>query len=437
MKNKKLSTLGKVCIIIAIVFILIAVFNLIRLNSGESDNTVDNEININEIITEEIPDGSFEGESQLEVEGFEEENPDFVSGSSSQSEDFVVGASVNTNVYYSQIDSRWKNLPYSATGNKSQTVGSSGCGPTSAAMVISTIKGIVYPNEMADLYVKNGFRSANNGTYLSAFEWTANKYGIEFSRVYSVDNMINLLRNNYMVIVSVSDGLFTTGGHIMVVYGIDGNTLKIYDPYLYNGKFNVYGRQGKVTVSGNTVYCSIDNFKAYANSKAYFGFKRENSSSTSSSQYTSGRVLVDIPIRIAWQGSTKSYDDSLVDSNGYQFWIKNSVIINNHVYGLADICYDGGETDILQIFDRQFWCREIYMSNIPVEQPITIPNTVGQTRKLKSSSIIYQNSNLSGTRYNYKANTTITILQNISTNIDRIRVNLTGREGFINISNYK
>ena len=304
-------------------------------------------------------------------------------------------------------------------------------------MVVSTIKGIVYPNEMADLYVKNGFRSANNGTYLSAFEWTANKYGIEFSRVYSVDNMINLLRNNYMVIVSVSDGLFTTGGHIMVVYGIDGNTLKIYDPYLYNGKFNVYGRQGKVTVSGNTVYCSIDNFKAYANSKAYFGFKRENSSSTSSSQYTSGRVLVDIPIRIAWQGSTKSYDDSLVDSNGYQFWIKNSVIINNHVYGLADICYDGGETDILQIFDRQFWCREIYMSNIPVEQPITIPNTVGQTRKLKSSSIIYQNSNLSGTRYNYKANTTITILQNISTNIDRIRVNLTGREGFINISNYK
>lgn len=427
---------NKAILVLIILIILAVIIGIVKFNSGDSE-PINNEVNINEIITEEIPDGSFEGESQLEVEGFEEENPDFVSGSSSQSEDFVVGASVNTNVYYSQIDSRWKNLPYSATGNKSQTVGSSGCGPTSAAMVVSTIKGIVYPNEMADLYVKNGFRSANNGTYLSAFEWTANKYGIEFSRVYSVDNMINLLRNNYMVIVSVSDGLFTTGGHIMVVYGIDGDTLKIYDPYLYNGKFNAYGRQGKVTVSGNTVYCSIENFKAYANSKAYFGFKREASSSTSSSQYTSGRVLVDIPIRIAWQGSTKSYDDSLVDSNGYQFWIKNSVIINNRVYGLADICYDGGETDILQIFDRQFWCREIYMSNIPVEQPITIPNTVGQTRKLRSSSIIYSNNNLSGTQYNYKANTTITILQNISTSIDRIRVNLTGREGFINISNYK
>lgn len=437
MKNKKLSTLGKVCIIVAIVFILIAVFNLIRLNSGESDNTVDNEININEIITEEIPDGSFEGEQSLEVETFEEENPDFISGSSGQSDDFVVGASVNTNVYYSQIDSRWKNLPYTSTGNKSQTIGSSGCGPTSAAMVVSSIKGIVYPNEMADLFVKNGFRSANNGTYMSAFEWTANKFGIGFNRVYSVNDAVNLLRNNYMVIVSVSDGLFTTGGHIMVVYGIDGNTLKIYDPYLYNGKFNTYGRQGKVTVSGNTVYCSIENFKAYANSKAYFGFKRENSSSTSSSQYTSGRVLVDIPIKIAYQGSTKSYDDSIVDSNGYQFWIKNSVIINNHVYGLADICYDGGEVDILQIFDRQFWCREEYMHDIPVEQPVTIPNTVDQTRKLKSSSIIYSNSNLSGTKYNYKANTTITILQNISSTIDRIKVNLTGREGFININSYK
>lgn len=423
-------------LILSIVIILVIIIGVIKINSGAPE-VVNNEININEIITEEIPDGSFEGESQLEVEGFEEENPEFISGSSSQSNDFIVGASVNTDVYYSQIDSRWKNLPYTATGNKSQTIGSSGCGPTSAAMVVSTIKGVVYPNEIANLYVKNGFRSANNGTYMSAFEWTANKYGIEFNRVYSVDNMVSLLRNNYMVIVSCSDGLFTTGGHIIVVYGIDGDTLKIFDPYLYNGKFNSYGRQGKVTVSGNTVYCSINNFKAYGNTKAYFGFKRENS--TYINKYTNGRVLVDIPVKIAYQGSTKSYDDSLVDNNGYQFWIKNSVIINNHVYGLADICYDGGETDILQIFDRQFWCNEIYMSDIPVqkEQVNTIKNTIGQQKKLNQSTVIYSKNNLTGTKYNYKVNTTITILDNISNSVDKVKVNATGRVGYIDTKFYK
>lgn len=422
---------------LTIIIILALIFGVVIFHSGDKE-LISNEVNIEEIITEEIPDGSIEGENQLEIEGFEEENPEFISGSSTQSEDFIVGASVNTDIYYSQIDSRWKNLPYTSTSNKSQTIGSSGCGPTSAAMVVSTIKGVVYPNEMADLYVKNGFRSANNGTYMSAFEWTANKFGIEFNRVYSVDDAINLVRNNYMVIVSCSDGLFTTGGHIIVIYGIDGDTLKIYDPYLYNGKFDSYGRASKVTVSGNTVYCSISNFKTYGNTKGYFGFKRELSNDSSiSNKYTSGRVLVNVPIKIAWQGSTQPYDDSIVDSNGYQFWIKNSVIINNHVYGLADIAFDGGDVDIVQIFDRQFWCREEYMSDVPVVQEPTIKNTVGQQKQLNQSTVLYSNSNLTGTTYNYKANTTITILQNISNSIDKIKVNATGREGYIDTKFYK
>ena len=51
---------------------------------------------------------------------------------------------------------------------------------------------------------------------------------------------------------------------------IDGDTLKIYDPYLYTNKFNTSTKRGKVTVGGNTVYCSIDNFRNYANYKQFF-----------------------------------------------------------------------------------------------------------------------------------------------------------------------
>ena len=284
---------------------------------------------------------------------------------------------------------------------------------------------------MATLFVQNGYRSANNGTYWSAYRAVADEFNIGYTETSDINRALDLLRNNNYVICSVGNGLFTTGGHYIVIVGIEGNTLKIYDPYLYNGKFDTSTRKGKVEISGNTIYCSIDNFKNYANYKSFFCYQNVNKSSN----HTNGRVLVDIPIKIAYQGSTKSYEDSLVDSNGYQFWIKNSVIINNHVYGLADIAFDGGEVDILQIFDRQFWCREIYMSNIPIVSPIQ--NTVGQIRKLGRSCIIYSNSNLTGLKYNYKANTTITILQNISNTIDKIKVNATGRTGFINISNYR
>jgi len=177
--------------------------------------------------------------------------------------------------YYSQIDSRWKNILYTSTGNKNQTIGSSGCGPTSAAIVVSGIKGTVLPPEMAKIYVDNGFRSANNGTYLSAFSWTANVFNIPYQETYYLDTAVNFLKNNNYIIVSVGEGLFTTGGHLMVIAGIDGNTLKIYDPYLYAGKFDTPDRRGKVTVIGNTVYCSIDNFRKYANYSHFFAFQND------------------------------------------------------------------------------------------------------------------------------------------------------------------
>lgn len=149
--------------------------------------------------------------------------------------------------YYSQIDSRWANKMYSSTGNSSQTIGTSGCGPTSAAMIVTATKGTITPDTMADLFVKYGYRSANNGTYLSAFRFVADTFDIEYQETYKLDEAVNLLRNNHYLVVSVNNGLFTTGGHLMVITGIEGDMLKIYDPYLYAGKFETSTRRGKVT----------------------------------------------------------------------------------------------------------------------------------------------------------------------------------------------
>lgn len=50
--------------------------------------------------------------------------------------------------------------------------------------------------------------------------------------------------------------------------------MKIYDPYLYAGKFTTASRKkANVKVQGNTVYVSVDNFKKYANCKSFFSYR--------------------------------------------------------------------------------------------------------------------------------------------------------------------
>lgn len=181
---------------------------------------------------------------------------------------------------------------YSSVNDKNQTIGTSGCGPTSAAMVVTAIKGTITPSQMADLFVKHGYRSANNGTYLSAFRFVADTFDIEYQEKYKLDEALELLRNNHYVIVSVANGLFTTEGHLMVITELEGDMLKIYDPYLYSGKFDTSTRRGKVEVRGNTVYCSIENFRNYANYTRFFAYKHNgdvqenNSNNVTTEAYT-------------------------------------------------------------------------------------------------------------------------------------------------------
>lgn len=113
--------------------------------------------------------------------------------------------------YYSQLDSRWSNKMYSSVGNSSQTIGSSGCGPTCASMIVTATKGTITPDTMADLFVKYGYRSANNGTYWSAFRAVADEFNIGYTETTDIQRALQLLQSNHYVVVSCGNGLFTTG----------------------------------------------------------------------------------------------------------------------------------------------------------------------------------------------------------------------------------
>ena len=395
--------------------------------ANDSVNTVNDEIISNKSSTE-IPILTEEDEQTVEVqeteaEGFEEQG--IIAYNGAEKTPNVQLGEYSGLTYYSQIDNRWKNKMYSSVGNIAQTIGTSGCGPAAAAMVVSSIKGNITPDQMADLYMKYGYRSANQGTYWSAFKWTADVFDIGYSECYKLDEVINKLKDNHYIIASCNQGLFTYGGHFVVLVGLEGNYIKIYDSYLYNGKYDVASRRGKAIVKGNTTYVSIQNFRQYANYKKFFCFKNDrtnvNENNNSSGNTSSGTSKVNYQVRITANsglniraGASTSYPRV----GGYAKGTIVTILAESNGFGKTD----------------RGWISLNYTStNIGNS---SVVGTSGQTRKLARASILYSNSNLTGYRYNYKTNTTVTILENVSANLDKVRVNVTGRVAYINTNSY-
>ena len=138
---------------------------------------------------------------------------------------------MNAPIEYEQTDSRWRNVMYSAVGNRSQTIGTDGCGPTCAAMVVATLKNRdVTPIQAAKWSVDHGYLSANDGTYWSYFKPYLAYYGIRCEQTGSVTAAIDALKKDRMVITSVGRGIWTTGGHFILAYGLAGDKVKVHDP---------------------------------------------------------------------------------------------------------------------------------------------------------------------------------------------------------------
>ena len=430
MNNKKYKIF--VAIVIVIILCLGVYFGLsTRITETTQGNTAENNVQTYEMTNEDIEalstteiteqteaeEEEIGKEQEVENEEFELQGQIAYEGSSQYPQ--VSLGSYSGLTYYSQIDSRWKNHMYSSVSDSSQTIGTSGCGPTSAAMVVTAIKGTITPPEMADLFVNNGYRSASNGTYLSAFRWVADVFDIGYQETYSLDTAVDLLKDNNYLIVSCGNGLFTTGGHLMVITGIDRDTLRIYDPYLYSGKFDTSTRRGKVTVSGNTVYCSVDNFRRYANYTRFFAYKHDGNV-----QENTGNVTTSTYTRYVKTSTGVGVNVRSGPGTGY---CKVGALAD----GTSVIVYEtsGNWSRI----GTNRWVSSDYLVSTYTNS--NVYNTIGQIRKIKAC-YLYSKSNLSGTKYTYKANTTVTILENISSNVDKVRVNVTGRIAYINTSNY-
>lgn len=143
-------------------------------------------------------------------------------------------------VSYLQTDPRWKNEPYRVKG-ESSTIGSAGCGPTAAAMLISTITGKTFtPKDACVWAMAHGYKALNNGTYYSYFAPQFAAHGIKCwqlnwvnayrnAKATSFDETVKYLKQGYYAIALMKKGTWTSGGHFVVLWWAD-DKVRINDP---------------------------------------------------------------------------------------------------------------------------------------------------------------------------------------------------------------
>lgn len=140
-------------------------------------------------------------------------------------------------VSYLQTDKRWKDKVWNG-----MTIGKAGCGPTSAAMLISTLTGKeVTPEETYAWAGANGHLEVGHGTnYVTYFQKQFAEYGLKaemlnWQNTYGKpehpnhDMVVEKLKAGYYAIALMNKGLWTSSGHFVVVWWQDGK-VRINDP---------------------------------------------------------------------------------------------------------------------------------------------------------------------------------------------------------------
>ena len=135
-------------------------------------------------------------------------------------------STVNGFPYFSQNDDRWNGIRYGG-GN----ISTSGCGPTSAAMILKSYHFDVTPKDTAALFVNTiGYQTTIGSTCFGALQNAP--YNLTVENTKSISSVVEALKKGIPVVANPQGPCdFTSGGHYIVLCGItsDGN-IRVNDP---------------------------------------------------------------------------------------------------------------------------------------------------------------------------------------------------------------
>ena len=161
--------------------------------------------------------------------------------------------------FYNQ--NNYDNVAYNKPDGTKATVKSGGCGVCSACIVFNTLaqKELYSVAAMAKFSISHKART-NNGTDEKALLKAlceANK-GFSYKTSNDVKELVKHLKNGGMAICNQGSAynVFSTSGHYVVAYGLDGGNIKVADPSYTATKYDKYNRPKRI-VSKTSYGCIV------------------------------------------------------------------------------------------------------------------------------------------------------------------------------------
>lgn len=144
-------------------------------------------------------------------------------------------------VYYNQADADWSDCLFGE-----DPIGKYGCGPTTMAMVVSSLTDEVFnPAEMAEWAAKQGYSAPKSGAHLSIVRGTAKAFGLDCTPLNdcTAETLRSQLAAGGIIVALMGPGYFTETGHFILLRGVAlsgdvliadsnsrENSLKLFDP---------------------------------------------------------------------------------------------------------------------------------------------------------------------------------------------------------------
>ena len=144
---------------------------------------------------------------------------------------YIYRSDISNIPYLSQVDYRWRN-----TSIGYSTIGSSGCLPSTAAMIINYYKGTNYtPVDIARQLYCAGYMNTPTyfGSTSDSYKVVQDNYGLSYQNNLSYSQLIGCLKGGKLVAAAVGKGDFVYGygiTHVILLAGYNNGYVYVYDP---------------------------------------------------------------------------------------------------------------------------------------------------------------------------------------------------------------
>lgn len=185
-------------------------------------------------------------------------------------------------IFYCQLD--YASSPYPSPSNPKGTIADNGCGPCCAAMVAENMLGVRFsPEEACKMAIDCGARE-KPGTDLYRFSPVfAAHFGMQVTCTEDAEEVRAFLaaKRGLVIANTYGDrpedgwiGVFSDSGHYIVLAGLEGNTVRVWDPMYRPGRFDKPGRAGKVRMEGNEAFADFDVIREDCYHRPFFLFEK-------------------------------------------------------------------------------------------------------------------------------------------------------------------